>query len=88
MVSGPIKCGKSKTVVDFVFVSSKTTVNSDCYHEMKRLMLLGRKAMTNVDSILKSRDIPLLTKVHIVKDVVFPVVMYRWERQTIKKAEC
>jgi len=83
MASGPIRCGKSETVVDFVFVSSKTTVNSDCYHEMKRLMLLGRKTMTNLDSILKSIDITILTKVHIVKAMVLPVLMYRGESSTI-----
>ena len=88
MASGPIRCGKSETVVDFVFVSSKTTVNSDCYHEMKRLMLLGRKTMTNLDSILKSRDITLPTKVRIAQAMVFPVVVYGCESWTIKKAEC
>ena len=68
---------KVKTVADFIFLCSKITVNSDCSHKSKRLLLLRRKAVTNLDSILKSRDIPLLTKVHIVKAVVFPVVMYR-----------
>ena len=67
---------------------SKITVDSDCRHEIKRCLPLGRKAMTNLDSILKSRDITLPTKIHIVKAMVFPVVMYRCERQTIKKAEC
>ena len=69
-------------------LSSKITVDGDCSHEIKRHLLLGRKAMTNLDSILRSRDIPLPTKVHIVKAMVFPVVMYRFESWTIKKAEC
>ena len=76
-----------KTVTDFIFLGSKITVGSDCSHEIKRLLLLGRKAMTNLESILKSRDITLLTKVCKVKAMVFPVVMYRCESQTIKKAE-
>jgi len=67
-----------ETVTDFIFLGSKITVDGD-YHEMKRYLLLGRKAITNLDSVLKSRDIPLLTKVHIVKDMVFLVVMYRCE---------
>ena len=75
-------------VIDFIFLVSKITENSDCSHEIKRCLLLGRKAMTNLDSILKSRDITLLTKVRIVKAMVFPVVMYRCEGWTIKKAEC
>ena len=74
-------------VTDFIFLGSKITVDGDCSHEIKRLLLLGRKAMTNLDSILKSRDIPLLTKVHLVKAIVFPVVMYGCESWTIKKAE-
>ena len=78
---------KMETVTDFIFLSSKITVDSDCIHEMKRCLLLGRKAMTNLDSILKSRDIALLTKVCLVKAIVFPVVMYGCESWTIKKAE-
>ena len=73
-------------VTDFIFGGSKITADGDCSHEIKRL-LLGRKAMTNLDSVLKSRDINFLTKVHLVKVVVFPVVMYEYERWTIKKAE-
>ena len=68
-----------KTVADYIFLGSKITVDSDCSHEIKKSLLLGRKAMTNLDSILKSRDITLLTKVHIVKAMVFPVVMYGCE---------
>ena len=75
-------------VTDFIFLGSKITAVGDCSHEIKRCLLFGRKAMTNLDSILKSRDITLLTKVHIVKAVVFPVVTYRCEHQTINKAEC
>ena len=75
------------TVRDFIFKGSKITVDGDCHHEIKRSLFLGRKAMTNLDSILKSRDIILPTKVHIVKAMVFPVVMYRCETWTIKKAE-
>ena len=74
-------------VTDFIFLGSKITAYVDCSHEIKRLLLLGRKAMTNLDSILKSRDITLLTKVHLVKAMVFPVVMYRFESWTIKKAD-
>ena len=74
-------------VRDFIFLGSKITEDSDCSHEIKRLLLLGWKAMTNLDSIVKSRDITLSTKVHIVKAIVFPVVMYRCESWTIKKAE-
>jgi len=77
-----------KTVREFIFLGSKITADGDCSHEIKRHLLLGRKAMTNLDSILKSRDITLLTKVHIVKALVFPVVMYGCESWTIKKAEC
>ena len=77
-----------ETVTDFLFLVSETTVDGDCSHEIKRHLLLGRKAMTNLDSILKSRDITLLTKVHLVKAMVFPVVMYGCESWTIKKAEC
>ena len=73
---------------DFLFLGSKITVDGDCSHEIKRYLLLGRKAMTNLDSILKSRDITLPTKVRTVKAMVFPVVMYGCESWTIKKAEC
>ena len=76
------------TVTDFLLLGSKITADGDCSHEIKRRMFFGRKAMTNLDSILKSRDITLLTKVHIVKAMVFPVVMYRCESWTIKKTEC
>ena len=68
-----------ETVTDFIYLGSKITVDGDCSHEIKRCLLLGRKVMTNLDSILKSRDITLLTKVHLVKDMVFPVVMYGYE---------
>ena len=76
-----------KTVRDFIFLGSKITADGDCSHEIKRRLLLGRKAMTNLDSMLKSRDITLLTKIHLVKAMVFPVVMYGCESWTIKKAE-
>ena len=76
-----------ETVADFIFLGSKITADGDCSHEIKRCLLLGRKAMTNIDSILKSRDNNLQTKVHIVKAMVFPVVMYRCESWTIRKAE-
>ena len=76
-----------ETVPDFIFLGSKIIVDSDCSHEIKIHLLLGRKAMTNLDSILKSRDITLPTKVHLVKAIVFPVVMYGCESWTIKKAE-
>ena len=76
-----------ETVTDFIFFGSKITVDGDCSHEIKRQLSLGRKAMTNLDSILKSRDITLPTKAHIVKAMVFPVVMYECESWTIKKAE-
>ena len=76
-----------ETVRHFIFLSSKITADGDCSHEMKRLLLLGRKAMTNPDSILKSRDITLPTKVHLVKAMVFPLVIYGCESWTIKKAE-
>ena len=72
---------------DFIFLGSKITVDGDCSHEIKRRLLLGRKVMTNQDSILKSRDITLATKVHLVKAIIFPVVMYGCESWTIKKAE-
>ena len=77
-----------ESVTDFVFLGSKITVDSDCSHEIKRCLLLGGKAVTNLDSMLKSRDIALLTKVCVVKAVVFPVVMHECESWTIKKAEC
>ena len=76
-----------ETVTDFIFLGSKITADGDCSHEIKRHLLLGRKTMTNLDSIFKSRDIILPTKVHIVKTMVFPVVIYGCERWTIKKAE-
>ena len=76
-----------ETVTDFMFLGSKITVDGDCSHEMKRHLLLGRKAMTNLDSILKSRDITLPIKVHLVKAMAFPIVMYRCESWSIKKAE-
>ena len=74
-------------VTDFIFLGSKITADGDCSHEIKRHLLVGRKVMTNLDSILKSRDITLSTKVHLVKSTVFPVVMYECESWTIKKAE-
>ena len=77
-----------EAVTDFIFLGSKITAESDCSHEIKRRLLLGRKAMTSLDSVLKSRDITLPIKVHIVKAMVFPVVMYGCECWTIKKAEC
>ena len=76
-----------ETVADVIFLGSKITADGDCSHEIKRLLFLGRKAMTNLDSILKSRDITLPTKVHLVKAMVFPAVMYGCESWTIKKAE-
>ena len=76
-----------ETVTDFIFLGSKITVDNDCSHEIKRRLLLGRKAMTNLDSIFKSRDIALLTKICIVKAMVFPLVMYGCESLTIKRAE-
>ena len=93
IASGPItswsidgeKVGK---VADFIFLGFKITADSDCSHEVKRRLLPGRKAMTNLESILQSRDITLLTKVHTVRAMVFPVVMYRCESWTIKKARC
>ena len=89
MVSGPITSWQidGETVADFIFLGSRITVHGDCSLEFKRHLLLGRKAMTNLDSILKSRDVTLPTKVHLVKAVVFPVVMYGCESWTIKKAE-
>ena len=77
-----------ETVTDLIFLGSKITVDSDCSHEIKRRLLFGRKVITNLDSILKGRDITLPTKVHIVKAMVFSVVMYERESWTIKKAEC
>ena len=77
-----------ETVTDFIFLGFKITADGDFSHEIKRCLLLGRKAVTNLDSILKSRDITLLTKVHLVKSMVFPVVMYGCESWTMKKAEC
>ena len=77
----------AETVTDFLFLGSKITEDSDCSHEIKRCLLLGRKAMTNLENILKNRDITLLTSVNLVKVMVFPVVMYRCESWTIKKAE-
>ena len=93
MASGPITSWQidgetMETVTDFIFLSSKITEDGDCSHEIKRHFLLGRKVMTNLDSILKSRDITLLTKVRLVKAMVFPVVMYGCESWTVKKAEC
>ena len=89
MASGPIISWQidGETVIDFIFLSSKITPTGDCSHEIKRHLLLGRKVMTKLDSILKSRDITLSTKVHLVKALVFPVVMYGCESWTIKKAE-
>ena len=93
MASGPITSweidGETvKTVSDFIFMGSKITADGDCSHEIKRCLLLGRKVMTNLDSILKSRDITLPTKVRLVKAMFFPVVMYECESWTVKKAEC
>ena len=89
MASGPITSRQidGETVADFIFLGSKITADGDCSHEIKRRLLLGRKIMTNLDSILKSRDITLPTKIHLVKAMVFPVVMYGCESWTIKKAE-
>ena len=92
MASGPITPWQidgetMKTVTDFILRGSKITADGDCSHDIKRRLLLGRKVMTNLDSILKSRDITLPTKVHLVKAMVFPVVMYECESWTIKKAE-
>ena len=92
MASNPITSWKidgetMETVTDFIFLGSKITADGDCSHEIKRHLLLGRKAMTNLDSILKSRDIALPTKIHLVRTMVFPVVMYECESWTIKKAE-
>ena len=93
MASGPITSWQideetAETVADFTFLGSKITADGDCSNEIKRRLLLGRKVMTNLESILKSRDITLPTKVHLVKAIVFPVVMYGCESWTIKKTEC
>ena len=93
MASGPINSWQIdqetlKTVSDFIFLGSKITADGDCSHEIKRCLLLGRKVMTNLDSVFKSRDITLPTKVCLVKAMVFPVVMYGCESWTVKKAEC
>ena len=88
IISWQIDAETMKTVTDFIFLGFKITADGDCSHEIKRRLLLGRKAITNPDSILKSRDITLLTKVCLVKAMVFPVVMYGHESWTIKKAEC
>ena len=93
MASGPITSWQidgetMETVIDFIFLGSKVTANDDCSHEIKRCFLLGRKVMTNLDSVFKSRDITLPTKVSLVKAIIFPVVMYGCESWTIKKAEC
>ena len=92
MASGPITSWQIdretvETVVDFIFLGSKITADGECSHEIKRCLLIGRKVMTNLDSILKSRDITLPTKVRLVKAMVFPVVMYRYESWNIKRAE-
>ena len=92
MASGPITSwqidgGTVETVADFIFLGSKITADGACSHEIKRLLLLGRRVMTNLESILKSRDITLSTKAHLVKAMAFPVVMYGCESWTIKKAE-
>ena len=93
MASGPITSGEIdgetvETVSDFIFGGLKITVDGDCSHEIRRCLLLGRRVMTNLDSIFKSRDVTLPTKVHLVKAMVFPVLMYGFESRTIKKAEC
>ena len=90
MASGPITSWliDGETVADFIFLGSKITADGDCSHEIKRRLLLGRKVMTNLDSILRSRDITLPTKVYQVKAMVFPVVMYGCESWTVRKAEC
>ena len=90
MASGPITSWQidGETVADFIVLGSKITADRDCSHEIKRHLLLERKVMNNLDSILKNRDIALSTKVQLVKAMVFPVVMYGFESQTVKKAEC
>ena len=87
-ISGQIDGETVETVTDFIFLGSKITADGDCSHEIKKCLLLERKAMTNLDSILKSRDITLLTKVRLIKAIIFPVVTYGCENWTIKKAEC
>ena len=89
MASGPTTSWEidEETVSDFIFLGSKITADGDCSHEIKRCLLLGRKVMTNLDSVFKSRDVTLPTKVHLVKAMVFPVVMYGCESWTVKKAE-
>ena len=86
--SWQIKGEKVEAVTDFIFLCSKITVNGDCCHKIKRRLLLRRKAMTSLDSVLKIRDMSLSTEVHLVKAIIFPVVMYGYERWTTKKAEC
>ena len=88
IISWQIDGDTTEKVTDFIFLDSKITADGDCSHEIKRHLLLGRKAMTNLDSILKSRDITLPTKVHLVKAMVYPTVTYGYESWTIKKAEC
>ena len=93
MASGPITSWQTdeetiEAVIDFIFLGSKITADGDCSHEIKRRLLLGRKAVTNLDSILKNRDISLPTKVHLVKAMVFPTVLHGCESWTVKKAEC
>ena len=88
MTSWQIEGEKVEAVTDLIFLGSKITADGDCSHEIKRCLLLGKNAMTNLDSILKSRDVTLPTKVHIVKAVVFPKVLYGCENWTIKKTEC
>ena len=88
IISWQIEGEKVEAMTDFIFLGSKITLGCDCSHEIKRCLLLGRKPMTNLDSVLKNRDITLLTKVCTLKDIVFPVVMYGCESWTIKKAEC
>ena len=93
LASGPITSWQTdretmETVTDFIFGGSKITADHDCGHEIKRRLLAGRKVMTNLDSMSKSRDITLPTKVHLVKDMIFPVVMYEYESWTIKKPKC
>ena len=87
ITSWQIEGEKVETVIDFIFLGSEITADDNCTHEIKRCLLLGRKAMTNLDSVLKIRDITLLTKIHIVKAMVFPVLMYGCESWTIKKTE-
>ena len=92
MASGPITSWeidgeRVETVSDFIFLGSKITTDGDCSHEIKRRLLLGRKVMTNLYSIFKSKDITLSTKIHLVKTMIFPLVMYGWESWTVKKAE-